>query len=209
ALWTAAFSWIGIHIHPSFVPLLSFTVFLVMVVTGTILRTANPLYRSSNVTRSKAQLLIVAGRLVIYVGWILGFLCVQGALGAALERFGNPLSSQYAPALIMLFPFAAFLLVPFAAVIWASKERLQRLALVTLLTLFCIALAYMPLGAIIGADLNSEYNTMIGYIILVLTPLVATIGVIAIDVLAPVKSINQRLLFLAIGTLSLVALNKI
>src|SRR5215475_607931 len=90
AFWTLAFSWIGIHIHPSFVPLLSFTVFLVMVVIGTILRTANPLYRSSNVTRSKAQLLTVAGRLGIYVGWIFSFGLVQGTATLAIQRFWNP-----------------------------------------------------------------------------------------------------------------------
>jgi len=73
AFWTAAFSWIGIHIHHLFVPLLSFTVFLVMVVTGTILRTANPRFRddSAKATRSKAQLLgSVVGRLGIYVLWL-------------------------------------------------------------------------------------------------------------------------------------------
>jgi hypothetical protein len=38
---------------------------------------------------------------------------------------------------------------------------------------------------------------------------IPTIGIIAIDLLAPVKSINQRLLFLAMGTLLLVALNMV
>src|SRR5262249_31173813 len=144
AFWTAAFSWIGIHIHRAFVPLLSFTAFLVMVVIGTILRTASPFSRSSNVTRSKAQLLkSVASRLGIYVG----FLFVQVATMFAVARFGPPLSSL-AGGLLTLLLFAVFLLVPFAAVIWASKERLQCLALVTLLTLFWIALALAPLGLI-------------------------------------------------------------
>jgi TIR domain-containing protein len=208
ALWTAAFSWIGIHIHRSFVPPLSFTAFLVMVVTGTILRTANPLYRPSNVTHSKARLLTVAGRLGIYVGWTLSFIFVQGAVTLAIQRFWDPAWPPLAMVLIMLFGYATFLLVPFAAVIWASKERLQCLTLVTLLTLFCIALAVAPLGPIIKAATSNEEYATIGYAAFII-PLVTTSGIITIDLLAPMKSINQRLLFLAIGALSLVALNMV
>src|SRR5262245_19057512 len=70
--WTAAISWIGIHIHRSFVPLLSFTAFLVMVVTGTILRTASRSFPDGppKVMRSKTQLLkSMAIRLGTYVLW--------------------------------------------------------------------------------------------------------------------------------------------
>ena len=205
AFWTAAFSWIGIHIHRSFVPLLSFTAFLVMVVTGTILRTANPLYRSSKVPRPKARWLTVAGRSGIYVGWTLGFLFVQGAATRALQTFGL---SSLAMGLIALFVLATWLLVPFAVVIWASKERLQCFALVTLLTVFWFALAFIPLWLMAWAATPGSDVNMVTFVALFAFPLV-TIGVIAIDLLAPVKSINQRLLFLAIGTLSLVALNMV
>src|SRR5262249_31135286 len=61
ALWTAAFSWTGIQIHPSFVPLVSFTLLLVMVVTWTIITTANSHYRSSNVASSQARFPLLAG----------------------------------------------------------------------------------------------------------------------------------------------------
>ena len=214
AFWTAAFSWIGIHIHHAFVPLLSFTVFLVMVVTGTVLRTANPTLPDSSSTtiRSKRQLLrSIAGQLGIYVIWAMAYFAVLAiTVNYLLElRF-----SMHTMAPLVQFMLATYLLVPLAALILASKERLQCLALVTLLTLFWFALALGPISRIAGAAISpseiidTSVADMAGYSGFFSIWLV-TIGVIAIDILAPVKSINQRLLFLAMGTLSLVALNMI
>ena len=122
--------------------------------------------------------------------------------------------SMHTMAPLVQFMLATYLLVPLAALILASKERLQCLALVTLLTLFWFALALGPISRIAGAAISpseiidTSVADMAGYSGFFSIWLV-TIGVIAIDVLAPVKSINQRLLFLAMGTLSLVALNMI
>jgi len=87
--------------------------------------------------------------------------------------------------------------------------------MVTLATLFWIALAITPLlpllaGAQDTSDPAARFHelTTIGYAGISSFPLL-TIGIIVIALLAPVKSINRRLLFLAIGTLLLVALNKI
>jgi hypothetical protein len=210
AFWTTAFSWIGIHIHRSFVPLISFAAFLVMVVIGTILRTANPLHRSSNVMRSKAQLLkSVAVRLGIYVIWIVAFF--GGAVGVmtlVVLTFGL---SELATGLLALILYATLLLAPFPVVVWASKERLQCLALVTLVTLFWTVLAVTPIGLIMFGEQHASDSPEATLIMLAGFSAFAllTIGVIAIDLLAPVKSINQRLLFLAIGALLLVALNMI
>jgi hypothetical protein len=208
AFWTAAFSWIGIHIHHSFVPLLSFTAFLVMVVIGTILRTANPTFGddSAKATRSKAQLLeSVAGRLGIYVLWFVAFLGVMAVVRFYVERFGL-LSSLFGAVLLPLILSATFMLVSLAAVIWASKKRPQCLELVTLLGFFWIALAYVPnLSPVVTSDSEMLMFGVAAFLSLTLLP----IGIIVIDLLAPVKSINRRLLFLAMGTFLLVALNKI
>jgi hypothetical protein len=135
-------------------------------------------------------LISIAGRLGIYVIWFF-------ALGAVPDFvWSEPL------ALI-----AALLLVPLAVLVWASKERLQCLALVTLLTLFWIALVTLPLMIFVGVGDPEDMTTVWAAILFSL--MLVPIGVIAIDVIAPVKSLNQRLLFLAMGTLSLVALNFI
>src|SRR5262245_16692652 len=137
AFWTAAFSWIGIHIHRSLVPLLSFTALLILVVIGTILRTANRTFPggSSKVKHPKTQLLkSIAIRLGIYVLWAIAFLLVGNF--AAFYRVA------WGYMILMLF---VFLVMPFAVAIWAARERLQCLALVTLLALFWIALSLVPL----------------------------------------------------------------
>jgi hypothetical protein len=105
----------------------------------------------------------------------------------------------------MLALLAAFAVVPLAPLIRVSQERLQCLALAALLTLFWIALAVVPLFPI-ARDLSDAEVMTLGWAGVVSAMLVP-IGVIAVDVLAPVKSVNQRLLFLATGALMLVALN--
>jgi len=47
--WAAALSSVGLHVHPAFAPSLSFTVFLVMVVVGTVLRSKTPAYPGGRV----------------------------------------------------------------------------------------------------------------------------------------------------------------
>jgi len=83
--------------------------------------------------------------------------------------------------------------------------------LVALVTLFWIALAVTPLALIMFGEQHASDDPEASMIMLAGFSAFAllTIGVIAIDLLAPVKSINQRLLFLAMGTLSLVALNMV
>jgi hypothetical protein len=77
--------------------------------------------------------------------------------------------------------------------------------LAVLLTLFWIALAVVPLVAIAGKISDADHLALgsSGIFSTMLVP----VGVIAIESLAPVKSINQRLLFLGTGALLLVALN--
>jgi hypothetical protein len=97
--------------------------------------------------------------------------------------------------------------VPLAPIIWASQERLQSLALAALLTLFWIALAVVPLVSI-AAETSDADRLALGWAG-IFSAMLVPVAVIAIESLAPVKSINQRLLFLATGALLLVALNAI
>jgi hypothetical protein len=67
-------------------------------------------------------------------------------------------------------------------------------------------LAYVPnLSPVVTSDSEMLMFGVAAFLSLTLLP----IGIIVIDLLAPVKSINRRLLFLAMGTFLLVALNKI
>jgi len=199
AFWATALSWIGVHVHPSFVPALSFTVFIVMAVAGTVLRTKKPAFPDgpSPVTPSKARVLkSIAGRFGIYVIWcaaFLGMVTVANVLGATPRN--------------MLELLAVFPLVPVAVIILASRDRPNCLALVTLLTVFWIVLAVVPLFPI-ARDTSEQEQLTLGWAAVFSATLVP-IGAIAIDLIAPVKSINQRLLFLATGALLLVALNMI
>jgi hypothetical protein len=195
--WSAALAWIGLRVHPAFVPPLSFTVFLVMVVVGTVLRTETPAYPDgrARVTRSKAQLLkSIAARVGIYLICCVVFFAVAAA--ATL----NEVDADY-----MLALLATFAVAPLAPIIWASQERLQCLALAALLTLFWIALAVVPLVPI-AANISKADHLALGSSG-IFSAMLVPVGAIAIESLAPVKSINQRLLFLATGALLLVALN--
>ncbi len=194
--WTAALSWIGWHVHPAFAPSLSFTVFLVMVVVGTVLRSKMPAYPGdpSRTTHSKAQWLkSIAARLGIYV------LCCAVFFAVAAVATLNQVDSNYMFALLVTFAVA-----PLAPIIWASQDRLQCLALVALLTLFWIALAVVPLAA----ELSTADRLALGSAG-ILSAMLVPVGVIAIESLTSVKSINQRLLFLGTGALLLVALNAV
>jgi len=199
AFWTSALSWIGLHVHPAFVPPLSFTVFLVMVVAGTVLRTETPAYPhgSSRVTRSNAQVLkSIAARIGIYLICCIVFFAVAAV--ATLNQVGPN---------TMLALLATFAAAPLAPIIWASQERLQCLALAVLLTLFWIVLAVVPLVPI-AAQISDADHLALGSSG-IFSAMLVPVGLIAIDCLAPVKSINQRLLFLQTGALLLVALNAV
>jgi TIR domain len=203
--WTQAFwaatllSWIGFRVHPAFVPPLSFTIFLVMVVIGTVLRTKMPAYPGgpSRITQSKVQVLkSIAARIGIYLICCVVFFAVAAV--ATLNQVGPN---------TMLALLITFAVAPLALIIWASQDRLQCFALAVFLLLFWIALAVVPLVPIAAGISDADHLALgaSGIFSAMLVP----VGVIAIESLAPVKSINQRLLFLAIGALLLVALNAL
>jgi TIR domain len=199
AFWAAGLSWLGLHVHPAFAPPLSFTVFLTMVVVGTVLRTESPAYSDgpSQGMRSKAQLLkSIATRVGIYL-----ICCVVFVAVAAAATFNQ------VDANTMLALLATFAVAPLVPIIWASQEHLQCLALAALLTLFWIALAVVPLVPI--AAKTSDVDRLALGSAGILSAMLVPVGLIAIESLAPVKSINQRLLFLAMGALLLVTLNAI
>ena len=197
AFWTVAPSWIGLHVHAAFAPSLSFTMFLVMLVVGTVLRTEIPAYPggASRVTHSKAQWLkSVAARVGIYL------ICCTVFFAVAAVATLKQVDSDYMFALLVTFAVA-----PLVPIIWASQQRLQCLALLALLTLFWIALAVVPLVPI-ARELSVGDRMALGSAG-ILSAMLVPVGAIAIESLTSVKSINQRLLFLAIGALLLVALN--
>jgi len=199
AFWATTLSLIGVHVHPSFTPPLSFAVFVVMVVVGTVLRTEKPAFPGgpSPVTRSKARVLkSIASRLGIYV------ICCIVFVGVSIVAALNHVDPAYMVALL-----AAFAVVPLVPIIWVSQQRLQCLALAALLTLFWIALAVVPLFSV-ARDASAAEATTLGWAGVFSATLVP-IGVITIELLTPVKPINQRLMFLATGALFLVALNMI
>src|SRR5262249_12321546 len=107
----------------------------------------------------------------------------------------------------MLALLATFAAAPLAPIIWASQERLQCLALAVLLTLFWIVLAVVPLVPI-AAQISDADHLALGSSG-IFSAMLVPVGLIVIDCLAPVKSINQRLLFLQTGALLLVALNAV
>ena len=200
AFWATALSSIGWHVHPAFVPALSFTVFLVMVVVGTVLRAETPAH-SGGSTHSKAQWLkSIAVRLGIYL------LCCAIFFAVAAVATLKQVDSNSMLALLVTFAVA-----PLAPIVWISQDRLQCLALVALLTLFWIVLAVVPLVPI-AAELSVEDRLALGSAG-ILSAMLVPVGVIVIESLTPVrsitpvKSINQRLLFLGTGALLLVVLN--
>ena len=129
-------------------------------------------------------------------------ICCLVFFGTAIAASLNHVAPAY-----MLALLAAFAVVPLAPIIWVSQQRLQCLALATLLMLFWITLAVVPLFSVARGTSAAETTTLgwAGVFSAMLVP----IGVIAIELLTAIKSINQRLLFLATGVLLLVALNMI
>jgi hypothetical protein len=84
-----------------------------------------------------------------------------------------------------------------------SREHLQCVLLVVLLGCFWFAINVVPLSAY--KDLDAEIFGLAFFVSLVLLPA----GAIIIATVAPLRAVNQRLLFLVVGALALFALNAV
>jgi hypothetical protein len=200
AFWTATLSWIGIHLHPSLAPSFSFAAFLAMLVIGTILRMRVGRHGSGSPPRARG----VAKALLLRVGLYGAWLTAATAFYAFVLTDLIPSDSSAGVLLLgALVVFVANLVVPFAILIWAIKEHLQCVILVALLGCFWLAINVLPLG--VYKDLDAEVFGLAFFVSLVLLPA----GAIIIATIAPLRAVNQRLLFLVVGALALVALNAV
>jgi hypothetical protein len=149
AFWTVIMGWTGFSVPPLIIPILSFSVFTIMVVIGTVLRLADHVFPGDKADDSKwkqRKLLRFAKWIVIIVVWTgLGLMFV--GLYAALVG-GN---AGY----LML---VAIFVIPVIAIIYSSGDRKQCLYTVVLFMIFWVLLVIIPFFQILAPMQQAGYS---------------------------------------------------
>lgn len=185
--WNVAFGWIGIHLPPSVTPIVSLTVFVALLVIGTVLRSRHRV-RISDLVRFVA----------LSVGYFIWVFVVAAVIIGAVQAF----LTRNVTVFSVLSVFAVYF-APFGIVTLWSKEKLQRFVMLLLLTFFWAVMIVIPLGPMLqlkGSPVDVT-SAIVGYVSIVL-------AFFAILCFAPLEEVNKRLLFIVIGTLLLIAFNK-
>lgn len=221
-LWTGLFGWLGIHIPPLLVPALSFATFAAMLVIGTMLRLAarrfpvdgaiSSLGRRDGVLRFLKWLAVYA--IFLAVVWSIWWFVLPDP---SPEEARKGSEGEGGIAVAILWILAGTL--PFMALIYAARQRWQCVLTVSLFLVFWSVLVFLPAREIllmIAAEIapngwSPEFEAAAMELALsaLAVTFVPAVGLIAIVALTPLKSINTRLVFLLLGTIVLISLNKI
>jgi hypothetical protein len=194
AFWTTLFGWIGVRIHPVFIPLISFLLFSALLLAGTILR----LGAIGNLQLKMKWFLKAA---LIYGAWLLAF--------ALLRLNQHALGLTGDDRLWLMIPLALFTSFgPYLALILSVRERLQCTILVLFVFLFWFLLAQVPEFTLSFYDEKMSSVELYLYAALSLGG-VGPFGALILVSFAPLAVINKRLMFLALGVLILFGLNEV
>jgi hypothetical protein len=198
-VWSYLFRWLGISIPERIVPLLSFAVFALMLVIGTILNIADDRKNGrrvkavENFCRSTPRLL----------AWSAAYLMGLCALYYALPKYDPSAEVQL---LLTRVALALAWIAPYLLLIGLSDDRLHVAYTSVLLIIFYAVLVYIP-----ATTLNREapyFLRVVGWkaIALYFIPAISLMGLVSF---VPAEAISRRLSFLLIGVLLLFVLNEI
>jgi hypothetical protein len=209
AFWATLFGWVGLRMPPLLIPMLSFAVFVAMIIVGVALRTAGADQSEAKQARPENRFRRLRRFLVWSVGYVVFVSVLYLGLVAALryELIGDSLANAL-PAFGVLAPMIALVL--------ASNEKLQSaLMIVIVFVLLGLVVVFPMIDVLIDATrrMNPQefavYASSELFLAMTVLAVIPPLYAIAIATLAPVRLVNQRLLFLSLGVIVLIALNGI
>jgi hypothetical protein len=189
-LWSVGFEWIGVRLPHGLSPMLSLLMFVTLLVIGTALRSKHRL------TKRNVGHFLVHG--LGYLVWFFGFVYVL--YWFSLLQFFVQLENPHVRLWAVVFVINV---IPFCAIVLWPNDRLQRFLMFLFVFAFWLIMVFIP-GA--AGQLSAVSDSPVLFFTVWLVPGFAMFVVLSF---APLTAVNKRLLFVAMGTLLLLALNKI
>jgi FtsH-binding integral membrane protein len=194
AFWVWTFGWVGIHLEPKWVPVLTFLSFGSLLTMGQALQFKRRIKDQANVDKSQQK----SFRLNLWRS----FVCV---ISMPASLFIWVIADNYLPEIGEMALLVA-LIAPLVIIVLLSRERLHAALSVFLTVIFFMIIAMTQFKSMLagaGDDISS-----ISRAVVITVYLTWLLPVILLSV-APAKAVSRRLLFLAIGLLLLIALNEL
>jgi hypothetical protein len=203
AFWVWTFGWLGIHVPPEWSPVLSFLLFGALLTIGQAVQFSRTTKaRQTTDEHQGKSFQLISRRFMLSIVSVLPF-ATLAALGTStllgfaisgLPQMRNPGVFTAASAITYTVGLVAGI-VPFA------RHRLYAAVVAFLMGMFWTIIAYYQLADIIDPPTDKE--------LIALTMIMGPILSLLLLSVAPAKDISRRLIFLALGLLLLIALNKL
>jgi hypothetical protein len=192
AFWQWAFGWLGIHLRPEWMPILSFLLFGSLLTIGQAVQfkrtTKNQLISvrtDLSVDIKKHIITFLIYTLISIIGW--GGVVVILDLYQHLDKW----------TLLVLIP----IVFVFPLVILVMRDRLNAGVSICLTMIFWIVITFNPTSEPVNPTSQSDFLLAAFGVIWVLPMILLSV--------APAKAVSRRLIFLALGLLLLIALNEL
>src|SRR5262245_42208991 len=190
-----AFGWLGLHLPPEWIPVLSFLLFWLFLTIGQVVKFKSTVETLS--TRDKYQ-----GRAFRFTSaQMLGCLVIMVMF---LGFFSDDLSSR---TIKFYYVLALFLALAPIGIVRFETHRLHAYVSVALMLIFFTIITLAQLSDLDGAE-RAQFR--ISDVVLLLVLIAATwMSPLILLSVAPAKAVSRRLIFLALGLLLLIALNEL
>jgi hypothetical protein len=196
AFWVWAFGWLGIHLEPKRVPVLTFLSFGSLLTIGQAFQFQRGIRDQANVDQYQQK----SFRLNLWRSLV----CVVLMMAASLFIW-RVIAEDYLPEKIAEMAFFVALIAPLVIIVLLSKERLHAALSVVLTVLFFIVIAMEQFRSMVA---SADDISSISRAVVIAVYLTWVLPLILLSV-APAKAVSRRLIFLALGLLLLLALNEL
>src|SRR5262249_17397734 len=186
AFWLWAFGWLGIHLPPEWTPVLSFLLFGSLLTIGQAFKFRRTIKDQLIVDKSQERSfqLISWHTLFCLAFMLIGVLLYAVSYVLHLDNPGGPISKVT----IHVFSISSMFIVPPVSMVLFARHRLHAALSVFLITIFFVIIALAQL-------LSMDAGPAAGLSAIAMT---SVLPLVLLSV-APVKAVNRRLIFLAIG----------
>ena len=193
AFWVWAFGWLGIHLPPQWMPVLSFLLFGALLTIGEAAKFNRAIKTQLHADKYQGKSFqLFAWRALMCVGSMFAVCWFLVVVIFSHTYILNLLLSRLLVLCVMVF-------APAIVTILFAQHKLHAALSVSVISLFFVIIALHPLMT------ASEENAIESFSALALS---FVLPVIVLSV-APAKAISRRLIFLALGLLLLIALNEL
>jgi hypothetical protein len=212
AFWVWAVGWLGIHLPPEWMPVLSFLFFWSLLTVGQAFRFSQIASKNQPIVDmyQDKSFWLISWRTFFCL--IVMFLATSLWTGLSYPYVGILAMKVHIPPAVVMNPIAMFI-PPQVIVVLFARHRLHAAVTTLLLLTFWTILTFnqlipMNYSGDSGVSGVSGLSATLLSATLTAVALISVLPLILLSV-APAKAVSRRLIFLAIGLLLLIALNEL